>query len=1563
MPSNSAFSPSHEIRLGGEATNYGLSEDVDNEYDNFSQTHKRSRSSDIQYLFDGANNISASGVKDCDKDKLHQNNSSNHNSLSASASSPALAELNFSQSATNHKTFPSTQNTMNSNNNFFSLTEDDDDINVSDDVNASSTPTKQSGENRPRRPSSTGGPDLSDPLFPIYEDPGGPRFTLPSQHDLDSTTGSEWGSEAGSQTQLTSISKEQLLQMLQKTRSRYHKYKGRYTDVANAYKTLESENQKVKNVMQQTQDKALRRISELKEQCQLEQKAKRHLEEELRSDLEEKEHIIKALQTKVVLLKSGGNNVIEDNAANNGNASMASSEDGNISQTLINLNEGQETSAVIKRDSEKVAVLEDKVRRLEALLTKCKESIKANKQKTTALTDVKDSLAEQLAEKEKENEKLGNNLKAARDELESLKKREQVEELQIAEIKMQMHQEIITKDEEVGKLRTNLKHIIEEKSACNEQIEILKNEVDHLKQSQDSMEKSAENEKMQALQEMSRGKAGALQTLKSDMEEQIKQLKLNHAQEKEGLIEKLNSSSDSKLKELEKEKLREITLKDEEIQKLLAEKDEESRLAVEEMELRLTALSTGDDAKSKLLGDLENRIQKINSEKKELEVKLTDMSKKVKQREIDFKQEQKSHGIIMEQKVSDLTKQIQSKESSLQESQNQVKSLSERLEQMTSEVQQMEVVKKELQDEMNANSLKYEHIKEAHDKTIGENTQLKNKENDHTREVETLKKECEALEQKLRQNESDLNAAKDDHDTRVKALQQKLQEISVDTTNESQKHLDSQLALVRDQHMEEMNSLQASNSDLNKKLEEYLGTLQTKEEALAEERLKSNNLETENCKIEDRLKELERSLKDAITNAEKSQSDEKNAIEQLEAKEAEISRLKVASEENERISEQYKIEKNSIQEEMKIVQQDMNVDKARLKEVETALAFANEDICKKSQLLEEKETTVRDHIEKIHLFETELEALNKQLNEFQLKNEKAFGTIADLERDNLSLKNSNASTKDLKQQMITYQKELQEQISQAENHEKTLKKQNEELQILCCDKDNEIKSLVEKHICEVNQLKSDLELKIRLEREKETSFKELQVQSIEYQKKLQEKLEEKEKQYDVFNLKFNEVMKSHSKEVETASNKIDHLTAKINDIEMEKNKYKSEIESLNDVVNNQSDSMQELIQMKNKVYELESSLKIKSDEVLQQSSQIQAAMESNQSLTERKDEMEIEKSTLIIQVEELKKEVTEAKDKIHSLENNSSAMEDVDIKHKDEINSLIEKIKAQEESSALEMEKYRQNIVGLENKLSTMEKELRERNSLLMEEKDATTSANLDLQKARNELQGELDSSKQELHELQMTCKSKDSEVEDLKSRMKETNDIADSLRKDLTASQEDKAAQLLEYEETLEDLEKQVSEQKEKNAQLQEQIAKQSREIESSGLESSKNADKVSTDHSTNIKTIIKEYEKKLAENGAQHDEEIMSLKEATEHEIKVAVGDCRRQITELKEELYEKTSLYEDMIDRHAAELAAKQKEMDEEVEACSRLYQTKLNELQNDSERLASLAAAAASGSIGK
>merc|ERR1711976_998505 len=149
-----------------------------------------------------------------------------------------------------------------------------------------------------------------------------------------------------------------------------------------------------KGVMQQTQDKALRRISELKEQCQLEQKAKRHLEEELRSDLEEKQHVIEALQTKVSLLKSGGKEVLDENDVNPGSSNS----------TLVDISDDGSSvgNDVIQRDGDKIANLEEKIKRLEGLLTKCKESIKANKLKTTALTEVKESLAKQVGECEAE---------------------------------------------------------------------------------------------------------------------------------------------------------------------------------------------------------------------------------------------------------------------------------------------------------------------------------------------------------------------------------------------------------------------------------------------------------------------------------------------------------------------------------------------------------------------------------------------------------------------------------------------------------------------------------------------------------------------------------------------------------------------------------------------------------------------------------------------------------------------------------------------------------------------------------------------------------------------------------------------------------------------------------------------------------------------------------------------------------------------------------------------------------------------------------------------------------
>lgn len=188
--------------------------------------HRRSHSSDLQAYYSGENN----------------------QSLTASASSPALGMA------------------MAANNSFFSLTEEDDAIISGTDSPTKATfsqvdlsqPASSSPLNRSRRLSSGSMTTEAANLFPIYESPQ-QVFNFPI-NDMDSTAGSEWDDDfstrddgGSSHQHLSAISKEQLFQMLQKARARYHKYKGRYSDVAKAYQDLERENGKIKTVMQQTQ--------------------------------------------------------------------------------------------------------------------------------------------------------------------------------------------------------------------------------------------------------------------------------------------------------------------------------------------------------------------------------------------------------------------------------------------------------------------------------------------------------------------------------------------------------------------------------------------------------------------------------------------------------------------------------------------------------------------------------------------------------------------------------------------------------------------------------------------------------------------------------------------------------------------------------------------------------------------------------------------------------------------------------------------------------------------------------------------------------------------------------------------------------------------------------------------------------------------------------------------------------------------------------------------------------------------------------------------------------------
>eukprot|EP00057_Strongylocentrotus_purpuratus_P028768 XP_011683242.1 PREDICTED: golgin subfamily A member 4 [Strongylocentrotus purpuratus] len=187
--------------------------------------------------------------------------------------------------------------------------------------------------------------------------------------------------------------------------------------------------------MTQTQDKALRRISELKEAAELDRGAKVHMEETFRLSLEEKDEMVKVLQTQVKLLKTG--KVVDDvDGADRPPASPSTPGEGDAATT------------------ETVNNLKEKVKRLETLLGKCKETIGKNKERTAQLVSEKDATSkelEQLKEQHSlEQAKFAEKLSKAKDELD-----QSVEEkaFAIAETKQMMHGELENRDQQISELR------------------------------------------------------------------------------------------------------------------------------------------------------------------------------------------------------------------------------------------------------------------------------------------------------------------------------------------------------------------------------------------------------------------------------------------------------------------------------------------------------------------------------------------------------------------------------------------------------------------------------------------------------------------------------------------------------------------------------------------------------------------------------------------------------------------------------------------------------------------------------------------------------------------------------------------------------------------------------------------------------------------------------------------------------------------------------------------------------------------------------------------------------
>ncbi|KAI4454685.1 golgin [Holotrichia oblita] len=315
-------------------------------------------------------------------------------------------------------------NNTNSNNdeNFFSITEDDAPASTSslgDEFTDVSLHASTPMESRTRKLSNSSfASDIS--FLPRYE-PSGNLYHM--QSDVDASA-SEMEDNVSTSSQLGHISKEQVYAAFQKAQMRYHKYRGRYTDLANHYKILEKENAKIRTILVDTQDKAIRRVNELKEQCGLEQKAKAHLENALRVELDEKQIKIDTLQTKIKLLQTSDRSEqlidVSDNSRSTSNSSLS---------------ENQELTKYLNDARVEIENLNGRLQEMKAnaIIFNSKESDYKSK-----ITNLEKLLSErngeinQFVEREKENN------------------------LKLAQSKMELHAEIHNKDLEIANLKREL---------------------------------------------------------------------------------------------------------------------------------------------------------------------------------------------------------------------------------------------------------------------------------------------------------------------------------------------------------------------------------------------------------------------------------------------------------------------------------------------------------------------------------------------------------------------------------------------------------------------------------------------------------------------------------------------------------------------------------------------------------------------------------------------------------------------------------------------------------------------------------------------------------------------------------------------------------------------------------------------------------------------------------------------------------------------------------------------------------------------------------------------------
>ncbi|XP_030558111.1 myosin-11 [Drosophila novamexicana] len=835
--------------------------------------------------------------------------------------------------------------------------------------------------------------------LPTYDAP--PTYHL--QSDLDETS-SEFDDSA-STARLDVITKDQLYDAYKKSLDRYHKYRCRYTDLAKKYKELERDSSKARSVLVETQDKALRRISELREQCTLEQQAKAHLEEALRIEMDDISCKMQAYQTKLKLLGENPDNV---------------------------------TTALERGQGDKLIDLEEPIIMPETAPT-------ANgSQPALELDEELAKLKQSLAEHETQLKQLSKTNEEANSTIAALRKQEEENVLLLAQTKQAIHTELEHKEAEVRQLQEKVKQLEIELDTANGRETQSVDIKEQFKKLQSA--KQEVDAKLIATEHV----LSTLRVEHTEKEQQQKKIESELAS-KEKELQKLQEQLKQQEAELAQATSRGSQAKDMEEQLKMvqnAKKEAEAKLAATELELK--ALKNGQQAEQQQVA---SQLTKTTAELEQKESKLQQLEEQLKQQkaELQMANSRETQAEAVKEQLMQLQNAKQAAEAQLltteqllntlrlehtekeQLAATQEKQLQSKLEHKENELCQLQEQLTKLKAELDTANTQDELKEQLHSAQQAADAQLLAMEQQlNTLKIEHAAKEqqVDALQEQLRTLKTDSEQSLQDlrlHNTQLNEIVQRYQQ-NESSLDELQSQLEDARVRLREQEqhvletektLEVEQEIVAALSAEKSAAEEQTLKLQRELQALSDQYASSNKNESEataalRLQIEALNEQLtvaqagtlakEKELKAVANKLNKL----KKQHEQLQAKHSEqgtsLEQLKAEAAN----AEQLRREKQELQERVNVILEEITTMQAHVQEVQAA----------QTQLEREKQQ-----------LETHIEALQQQQQERDAHGEQSSARLEEIERENSKLAEHNC----LLQEQNNHLQKQQDELNRLQN--------------------------------------------------------------------------------------------------------------------------------------------------------------------------------------------------------------------------------------------------------------------------------------------------------------------------------------------------------------------------------------------------------------------------------------------------------------------------------------------------------------------------------------------------